>query len=220
MTSLYAVTDPSTGEVVKEYPTATDADVESAVAAAAEAFRTWSRGSTVAERAALVKRVGALHAERRDDLAAIIQREMGKPLEECLGEVDFCTAIYDFYADNAEELMADEPIELLDGEGSAFVRRSSLGALLGIMPWNFPYCQVARFAGPNLVIEPAQYWSSTDIAPGQEVVFIGVRLDREPVQRLLTEALLTDEEFAAGQNHWLTFTDPLPAWGVTQSHSH
>ena len=75
-------------------------------------------------------------------------------------------------------------------------------------------------AGPNLVIEPAQYWSSTDIAPGQEVVFIGVRLDRESVQRLLIEALLTDEEFAAGQNHWLTFTDPLPAWGVTHSHSH
>lgn len=75
-------------------------------------------------------------------------------------------------------------------------------------------------AGPNLVIEPAQYWSSTDIAPGQEVVFIGVRLDRESVQRLLIEALLTDEEFAAGQNHWLTFADPLPAWGVTHSHSH
>ena len=148
--SLYAVTNPATGEVVKEYPTATDADVESAVAAAAEAFRTWSRGSTVAERAALVKRVGALHAERRDELAAIIQREMGKPLEECLGEVDFCTAIYDFYADNAERFLADEPVELLEGEGSAVVKRSAVGVLLGIMPWNFPYYQVARFAGPNL----------------------------------------------------------------------
>ena len=77
---------------------------------------------------------------------------MGKPIEQALGEVDFCTAIYDFYADNAEELMADEPIKLLDGGGSAFVRRSSLGVLLGIMPWNYPYYQVARFAGPNLVV--------------------------------------------------------------------
>ena len=69
-----------------------------------------------------------------------------------MGEVEFCTAIYDYYADNAEALMADEPITLLAGEGSALIRRSSLGVLLGIMPWNYPYYQVARFAGPNLVI--------------------------------------------------------------------
>ena len=60
--------------------------------------------------------------------------------------------IYGFYADNAESLMADEPIELMGGEGTAMVRRSPFGVLLGIMPWNFPYYQVARFAGPNLVI--------------------------------------------------------------------
>ena len=148
--SLYAVTNPATGEVVQEYPTASDADVENAVTAAHEAFRTWSRSSTVADRAALVRRVGALHHERRGELAAIIQREMGKPLEECLGEVDFCTAIYDFYADNAEAFMADEPLELLEGEGSAVVKRTAVGVLLGIMPWNFPYYQIARFAGPNL----------------------------------------------------------------------
>src|SRR5204863_1246699 len=69
-----------------------------------------------------------------------------------LGELDFVGDIYGFYADNAEELMADEPIKLLAGEGSAVVRKSSLGVLLGIMPWNYPYYQVARFAGPNLVI--------------------------------------------------------------------
>ncbi|WP_422744359.1 GTP-binding protein [Mycobacterium sp. WMMD1722] len=75
-------------------------------------------------------------------------------------------------------------------------------------------------AGPNLVIEPAQYWSNTELAPGQEIVFIGVKLDREKVQRLLTHALLTDTEMSAGQQSWLAFADPLPAWGVTQSHSH
>src|ERR1700756_1925158 len=77
---------------------------------------------------------------------------MGKPIEQALAEVDFCVDIYTFYADNAPKLLADEPIELLAGTGSAFIRRSSLGVLLGIMPWNYPYYQVARFAGPNLVV--------------------------------------------------------------------
>ncbi|HYZ30414.1 MAG TPA: NAD-dependent succinate-semialdehyde dehydrogenase, partial [Thermoleophilaceae bacterium] len=107
---------------------------------------------TVAERAALVRRVGELHVERRQELAEIIVREMGKPIAQALGELDFVGDIYGFYADNAKALMADEPIKLPAGDGTAVVRKCSLGALLGIMPWNFPYYQVARFAGPNLVI--------------------------------------------------------------------
>ncbi|HEY1276190.1 MAG TPA: NAD-dependent succinate-semialdehyde dehydrogenase [Thermoleophilaceae bacterium] len=148
----YAVVDPATGETIKTYPTITDEELKAAVGRADAAHRTWSASSSVAERAALVRRVGELHLERRQELAEIIVREMGKPIEQALGEVDFCGDIYGFYADNAEELMADEPIKLLAGEGSALIRRSSLGVLLGIMPWNFPYYQVARFAGPNLVI--------------------------------------------------------------------
>ena len=150
--STYAVVNPATGERVKEYPEIGDAELRAAIDRAAEASRTWSGSSTVAERAALVRRVGELHVERRQQLAEIIVREMGKPIEQALMEVDFCGDIYGFYADSAEELMADEPIELLGGEGTALVRRSPFGVLLGIMPWNFPYYQVARFAGPNLVI--------------------------------------------------------------------
>ena len=89
-----------------------------------------------------LQRVAELHTERRELLTDIIVREMGKPVEQALGEVDFSAAIYSYYAENGEKFLADEPIELLDGEGSAFVRRSSLGVLLGIMPWNFPYYQV------------------------------------------------------------------------------
>ena len=150
--TVYAVTDPATGEVVRTYPTATAADIEAALARATAAQRGWARSTTVAERAALVRRVSELHTERRDDLAAIIVREMGKPLEDALGEVDFSAAIYAFYADHAEAFLADEPVALLAGEGSAVIRRSPYGVLLGIMPWNFPYYQVARFAGPNLVV--------------------------------------------------------------------
>jgi succinate-semialdehyde dehydrogenase/glutarate-semialdehyde dehydrogenase len=150
--SMYAVVDPATGEKVKEYPTITDDELRDAIARADKAHREWSSSSTVAERAALVRRVGELHTERRKELAEIIAAEMGKPIGQARGEIAFCASIYGYYADSAESLMADEPIELLDGEGSAVIRRSSLGALLGIMPWNFPYYQVARFAGPNLVI--------------------------------------------------------------------
>jgi succinate-semialdehyde dehydrogenase/glutarate-semialdehyde dehydrogenase len=149
---MYAVVDPSTGEVVKEYPTATDEQMEHALGAASRAFREWSKNSSLDERAALIRRVAELHTERKDELAAIIQREMGKPLDQSVGEVEFSAAIYEFYADNAAKFLADEPIELLDGEGSAVVRRSAVGVLLGIMPWNYPYYQVARFAGPNLVL--------------------------------------------------------------------
>ncbi|HEU5486624.1 MAG TPA: NAD-dependent succinate-semialdehyde dehydrogenase [Microlunatus sp.] len=148
----YAVTDPATGEVVRGYPTATDAQIEAAVTSAHDAARSWARTTSVSERAALVRRVGDLHSERRDELAAIINREMGKPVEECLGEVDFAADIYRYYGDNAEKFLADEPIDLLAGEGSALIRRGPIGVLLGIMPWNFPYYQVARFAGPNLAI--------------------------------------------------------------------
>ncbi len=150
--SEYAVTNPATGEVLRSYPTATDAQIDEAVASAYQASRTWARGTTVAERAALVHRVAELHTERRQELAEIIVTEMGKPLEESLFEVDFAAQIYDYYVDNAEAFLADEPINLLAGEGSALIRRSPMGVLLGIMPWNFPYYQVARFAGPNLII--------------------------------------------------------------------
>jgi len=148
----YAVTNPATGETVKTFPTITDAELDAAIAAADEAHRTWSKTTTVEERAALVRRVGELHVERRQELAEIIVREMGKPIEQALGEVDFAGDIYGYYADHSADFLKDEPVTLLAGDGSALIRRSSLGVLLGVMPWNFPYYQVARFAGPNLII--------------------------------------------------------------------
>ena len=150
--SDYAVVNPATGETVKTYPTISDDDLQAAIARATEAHRTWTPSTTVQQRAAMLHRLAELHTEHRERLADIIVREMGKPVEQALGEVDFCVAIYDYYADNAAKLLADEPIDLLEGDGSAFIRRSSYGVLLGIMPWNYPYYQVARFAGPNLAI--------------------------------------------------------------------
>jgi succinate-semialdehyde dehydrogenase / glutarate-semialdehyde dehydrogenase len=146
----YAVTDPSTGERIREVPTDSDEQVLAAVAAAHEAYSTWGRTSTAADRTKLVRRVSELHTERREELAEAMHREMGKAMDDALGEVDFSAAIYAYYADHGEEFLADEEIPLLEGEGRAVVRRRPLGVILGIMPWNYPAYQVARFAGPNL----------------------------------------------------------------------
>jgi succinate-semialdehyde dehydrogenase/glutarate-semialdehyde dehydrogenase len=150
--SNYAVINPATGEKGKEYPEISDDQLDGAIGKAWETHREWSLSTTPAERAAMVQRVADLHLERRETLAEIAVREMGKPRGQALDEVGFCAAIYDYYADNGEEFLADEPIKLLEGDGTALVRKTSMGPLIGIMPWNFPYYQVARFAGPNLIV--------------------------------------------------------------------
>jgi len=150
--SSYAVVNPATGEKVKEYPEISGDDLSAAIAKAEEAHRSWSMTTSVDERASMVQQVADLHTERREALADIAVREMGKPVEQALAEVDFCVDIYGYYAENAEDFLKDEPIDLLAGEGTALVRRTSIGPLLGIMPWNFPYYQVARFTAPNLIV--------------------------------------------------------------------
>ena len=148
--SMYAVVDPATGDVVQEYPTATDEQMEQALSAAVKAHREWGRTSTLAERAALMKQVARLHTERREELAKIIQREMGKPLDQALGEVNFSAAIYEYYADNAEKFLADEPIDLLGGRGPRPGPSQARSAcLIGNVPSNYPYYQGARVRGPR-----------------------------------------------------------------------
>lgn len=148
--SAYAVVNPATGETESNFPTMEDAAVEAAMAAADGAYRGWGDVGPK-ERAALVRRVAELHRERREDLAAIIVREMGKTLAAALGEVDFAADITEYYADNWDKITGDTPLDIL-AEGTAVIRRTPIGVLLGVMPWNFPYYQVARFAAPNLVL--------------------------------------------------------------------
>ncbi|RRQ80000.1 NAD-dependent succinate-semialdehyde dehydrogenase [Streptomyces griseofuscus] len=151
-TQLYAVVNPATGELVKTYRTATDEAFDGALDAAATAYAQWSRQTSVGQRAQLLSTVADLHGERSEYLAEIIHREMGKPVDQAIAEVEFSASIYRYYAENAHTFLADEPIELLEGEGTAFIRRRPIGPLLGIMPWNYPCYQVARFAAPNLAL--------------------------------------------------------------------
>lgn len=147
----YAVINPATGETLAEYPSATDEEIQNAIASADKAYQEWARKTTVAERAALMQRVADIHRERKDELGAIINREMGKPLEDAIGEVEFSAAIIEDYAKNGEEYLKDEVLNVEDGLRT-FVRRQGIGVILGIMPWNYPFYQVARFAAPNLVL--------------------------------------------------------------------
>jgi succinate-semialdehyde dehydrogenase / glutarate-semialdehyde dehydrogenase len=146
----YKVVNPATGETESEFPTATDEQVQDVLARASTAYASWRKTSKT-DRAAMLHRVADLYEERRDALAALITREMGKTTADALGEVDFVASIYRYYADNGEDLLKDELLPS-DTPGEAWVRKSPIGALLGIMPWNYPYYQVARFAGPNLMI--------------------------------------------------------------------
>ncbi len=149
MTVEYQVTNPATGVVEKKFPTASDAEIASAIERSDRAFRSWSE-TEVDARAALIHRVADLYVERAEELAALITREMGKTAAEAVDEVEYSVDIYRYYADQAATLLADEPLESTSG-GKAFVRKAPIGPLLGIMPWNYPYYQVARFAGPNLM---------------------------------------------------------------------
>ncbi|MEE6165505.1 MULTISPECIES: aldehyde dehydrogenase family protein [unclassified Mycolicibacterium] len=149
--SNFAVTNPATGKVLAEYPAATAEEIESALASTHRAYQTWARETSVAERAALAQRLAELFLEREDELAAIINREMGKPVDQGIGEVRFSSAISAAFAKNAEAWLADEVLEVADGLKS-FLRFQGTGVILGIMPWNYPYYQVARFAVPNLIL--------------------------------------------------------------------
>jgi succinate-semialdehyde dehydrogenase/glutarate-semialdehyde dehydrogenase len=146
----YQVVNPATGQLEREYPTATDAEISEILGRAERGYASWRR-SPKAERAGILRRVAQLYADRADELAGIITREMGKTTAEAQGELEFTVGIYRYYADHGPELLKDEPLAS-NTPGTAWVRKSSIGALLGIMPWNYPYYQVARFAGPNLMI--------------------------------------------------------------------
>lgn len=148
--SMYKVVNPATGVTESEFPTATDAEIASAIERSHAAYSGWN-ATPIADRAAIINRVADLYEERIEPLAAIISREMGKTTAEATGEIEFVVGIYRYYADKAPELLADEQIPS-DTGGTALIRKAPIGPLLGIMPWNYPYYQVARFSAPNLMV--------------------------------------------------------------------
>ncbi|WP_022870058.1 NAD-dependent succinate-semialdehyde dehydrogenase [Yaniella halotolerans] len=159
----YKVTNPATGQVEKEFPEHTDEQLTQIIDQAAETFATWSK-TTPQERAKLLNTVADIYERRTDELAEIIGREMGKPVKQARGELGIVVDIYRYYADNGPTYLEDEPVEDAKS-GSAYVQNEPYGVLLGIMPWNFPYYQVARFAAPNLMIGNTVLLKHAQICP-------------------------------------------------------
>ncbi|OZE74846.1 succinate-semialdehyde dehydrogenase [Rhodococcus sp. 15-649-2-2] len=148
--SKYASTDPTTGTIVAKFETESDEQVMALLSAADAAYRTW-RTAEVAERASVLQRVADLHRERETELAELMTLEMGKPIAQARGEVKLSASIFEYYATKGMDLLADEELDIA-GSGRALVRTAPIGALVGVMPWNFPYYQVARFVAPNLLL--------------------------------------------------------------------
>ncbi|QDQ94253.1 NAD-dependent succinate-semialdehyde dehydrogenase [Rhodococcus sp. WB9] len=146
----YKTVNPATGETVREFTTLDDAGVESALSRAHNGYLDW-RTTAAEERARILGRTADLYAEREDELARMIALEMGKPVREAKGEVQLSSAIYRYYADNGPALLEAERLDV-PGADESVVYRRPIGALVGVMPWNYPYYQVARFAAPNLML--------------------------------------------------------------------
>lgn len=145
----FQVLNPATGEIERTFPTASDAEVEQAVASAHTAYLSW-RNEPLERRAEVMRAFAQLIEGRREELATVISREMGKRLVDGMGELQYGIDIPRYYADHGAEFLADEPRESNTG-GKAYVRKSPMGVLLGVLPWNYPYYQAVRFAVPNLM---------------------------------------------------------------------
>ncbi len=139
--------DPATGEEIRRYDPTPPAGIDAALDAAVAAQAGWARRD-VKDRTDLLRRVATVLRDRREDLAALAVTEMGKPIGEARGEVDKCAWVCDYYADQGAGFLADEMVEAAGSR--SWVAYEPLGVVLAIMPWNFPYWQVFRFAAPAL----------------------------------------------------------------------
>src|SRR5262245_49302915 len=155
--------NPATGDTLQSYAELTTAEVTHAITDAHHAFRGW-RKTPFAERARLMKRAAAVLREQTHEYAVLMAHEMGKPVREGRAEVEKCAWVCEYYADNAEAFLRPE---LIDTDASkSFVTCQPLGVVLAVMPWNFPFWQVFRFAAPALMAGNAGILKHASNVPG------------------------------------------------------
>jgi succinate-semialdehyde dehydrogenase/glutarate-semialdehyde dehydrogenase len=155
--------NPATGELIQEYPTHSDQEVQEILEQAEAAFQSL-RNTDFRHRAELMKKAAGVLEKNKGRYAKLISLEMGKPITQAAGEVDKCIRVCNYYADNAESMLADEPAE---SDGSkAYVAFQPLGVILAVMPWNYPMWQVFRFAAPSLMAGNAGVLKHASNVPG------------------------------------------------------
>ena len=191
--SEYQVTNPATGEVEATYPTANEQDIQQVITKADDAYQDWRKVS-ISERSALLHKVADIYIERQDELADMIATEMGKPVAQGKGEISLVANIYRYYADNAEQLLAPNTINV--DQGSAAVEKLPVGALLGIMPWNFPHYQVARFVAPNVMAGNTIILKHAPQCPKTAEVIVEILKDAGLPEGVFNNIFATNEQAA------------------------
>ncbi|MFG0287125.1 MAG: NAD-dependent succinate-semialdehyde dehydrogenase [Rhodopirellula sp. JB044] len=140
--------NPATNQTIETFTPLTKDETLEAVKAADQAYQSW-RHASFQERKNAISKFASLLRERKEEFAELITRDMGKRISESRQEIEFCAEIADFYAENAERFLADVPMEDVDAD--AYIHYEPIGVLMGVMPWNFPFYQVTRFAAPNIM---------------------------------------------------------------------
>jgi succinate-semialdehyde dehydrogenase / glutarate-semialdehyde dehydrogenase len=190
----YRSINPYNGEVLKTYEDMGDEALESAVSRAEQVFETaWSR-ETIARRAAVLKRAANLMRERSAQLARLISLEMGKLINESVGEVALSADILDYYSERGPKMLAAQ--ELILEEGEAAVESEPLGVLFCVEPWNFPYYQLARVAGPSLVLGNVMLVKHASNVPQCAEAFERVLLDAGAPAGVYTNLFATKEQIS------------------------
>src|SRR5699024_9997693 len=167
----YATTNPYTSETLATFPEIGDEELERALATAQDTFEDW-RTKSFAQRKEVVKRAAQILRERPDDFARLPTLEMGKLSRESNEEVELAASILDYYADNAEEFLAPQRVDTeFPDSGESIVVNDPIGILFGVQPWNFPYYQLARIAGPNLMAGNVVMVKHAEIVPQSAAAF-------------------------------------------------
>jgi succinate-semialdehyde dehydrogenase/glutarate-semialdehyde dehydrogenase len=209
-----ATVNPATGETIRTFEPLTTGEVDAAIAAATRAFRV-NRARSFAERATRMRAAGDLLERRKDDLGRLITTEMGKPVKAAIAEVQKCATVCRYYAEHAEAFLADEAVAT-DAEES-FIRCEPIGPVLAVMPWNFPFWQVFRFAAPALMAGNVGLLKHASNVPQSalaiETIFRDAGFDSDEFQTLLITSeqvtgLLEDERVKAAT---LTGSEPAGA---------
>ena len=140
--------NPATAEALKSYEALSDAEIDDKIQRAAETFDDYRR-TTFAERGEAMMRASQILERKKKTFAEMMTTEMGKPIKAAVAEVEKCAWVCSFYAENAERFLADEPVET--NASRSYVHYQPIGPVLAVMPWNFPFWQVFRFAAPALM---------------------------------------------------------------------